>query len=42
MHAYACLLTHYGDAAYAAVTATKTSIVAGDVVGSIWFLDWPP
>jgi len=39
---YACLLTHYGDAAYTAVTADETSIVAGDLVGSIWFLDWPP
>ena len=39
---YACLLTHHGDAAYTAVTATETSIIAGDHLGSIWFLDWPP
>ena len=39
---YACLLTHYGDAAFTAVTATETSIVAGDNSGSLWFLDWPP
>jgi len=39
---YACLFTHYGDAAFAAVTATETSIVVGDNLGSIWFLDWPP
>jgi WD40 repeat protein len=39
---YACLLTHYGDAVYAAITATETSIVAGDRSLSLWFLDWPP
>jgi WD40 repeat protein len=38
----ACLLTYYGDAPYTAVTATETSIVAGDAAGGIWLLDWPP
>jgi WD40 repeat protein len=38
----ACLLTHYGDSPYAAIIATTTSIVAGDNLGSVWFLDWPP
>jgi WD40 repeat protein len=42
LQTYACLLTHYGDSAYTAVMATETSIVAGDAVGSLWFLDWPP
>jgi len=39
---YVCLFTHHGDAAYTAVTANETSIVAGDAAGDIWFLDWPP
>jgi len=34
------LLTHYGDATYVAVTASNTSIVAGDNLGGIWLLDW--
>jgi WD40 repeat protein len=38
---YMCLFTHRGDVAYAAVAATATTIVAGDVTGAVWFLDWP-
>jgi WD40 repeat protein len=38
---YACLLTHRGDAAYTAIAATATAIVAGDRTGAVWFLDWP-
>jgi WD40 repeat protein len=37
----ACILTHLANAAYGAVAATATAIVAGDCVGSVWFLDWP-
>ncbi len=39
---YACLFTHHGDAAYTAVAATPTAIVAGDDVGAVWVLEWPP
>jgi len=42
LDSYACLLTHRGDAAYTAVAATATGVVAGDATGSVWFLDWPP
>ena len=42
LHTYACLLTHRGDAAYTAVAATATRVVAGDSAGTVWFLDWPP
>jgi WD40 repeat protein len=41
LETYACLLTHRGDAAYTAVAATTTSIVAGDSAGGVWFLDCP-
>jgi WD40 repeat protein len=36
-----CLLTHRGDAAFQCVTATADVIVAGDIAGSVWFLEWP-
>jgi WD40 repeat protein len=38
----ACLLTHRANAAYTAVAATTTTIIAGDAAGAVWFLDWPP
>jgi hypothetical protein len=38
---YACLFTHRGTAAYFAVAATATTIVAGDVAGDVWVLDLP-
>jgi WD40 repeat protein len=41
LDSYACVLTHRGDAFYTAVAATATSVVAGDVAGTVWFLDWP-
>jgi WD40 repeat protein len=37
----ACLVTHRANTPYAAVTATATTIIAGDAAGSLWFLDWP-
>ena len=39
----ACLLTHRGDAPYTAVGVASGSagVVAGDVAGGTWFLDWP-
>jgi WD40 repeat protein len=36
-----CLLTHRGDAPFQCVTATADIIVAGDSVGTVWFLEWP-
>jgi hypothetical protein len=24
------------------VTTTETTIIAGNAVGAVWFLDWPP
>jgi WD40 repeat protein len=39
---HTCLFTHRANAAYTAVDATATSIIAGDDIGSIWFLDLPP
>ena len=36
-----CLLTHRANAAFMAVAATATVIIAGDAAGSVWFLDWP-
>ncbi|HET9624419.1 MAG TPA: AAA family ATPase [Kofleriaceae bacterium] len=36
-----CLVTHHGDAAYVAVAASATKVVAGDVAGTVWFLDLP-
>jgi WD40 repeat protein len=41
LETYVCLLPHRGDAAYDAVAATSTLIVAGDRAGSVWFLDVP-
>jgi WD40 repeat protein len=38
----ACLLTHRANNAFSAVTATATSIIAGDATGAVWFLSWPP
>jgi WD40 repeat protein len=38
---HACIYTHRGNAAYTAVTATATAIIAGDAGGSMWFMDWP-
>jgi hypothetical protein len=38
----ACRFTHRGDAAFTAVAVTEAVIVAGDVGGAVWFLDWPP
>src|SRR5262249_18362685 len=38
----ACLLTHRANAGYRAVAATGTAIIAGDINGSVWFLDLPP
>jgi WD40 repeat protein len=37
-----CLVTHRANTAYWAVTATATTLIAGDAVGAVWFLDWPP
>ncbi|HWO25516.1 MAG TPA: AAA family ATPase [Kofleriaceae bacterium] len=36
-----CLLTHRANAAFFAVAATETSIIAGDSTGAVWFLDGP-
>ena len=36
------MFTHRGDAVYTAVAAGPAGVVAGDVAGGIWFLDWPP
>jgi WD40 repeat protein len=36
-----CLLTHRGDADFWCVVATGSSIIAGDGVGTVWFLEWP-
>jgi nucleoside phosphorylase len=38
---YACRLTHCGDASYLAVAVTATAVVAGDIAGTVWFLDVP-
>ena len=37
-----CLVTHRGDAPYAAVSTSATAIVASDATGGLWILDWPP
>lgn len=37
----ACVLTQHANAAYTAFVATVTEIVAGDVAGAVWFLQWP-
>jgi WD40 repeat protein len=39
---YTCLVTHRGDPPYVAVATSTTAIVAGDSVGGLWILDWPP
>jgi WD domain, G-beta repeat/CHAT domain len=36
-----CLLTHHASAAITAVAIAKTTIIAGDASGAVWFLDWP-
>jgi hypothetical protein len=41
LESHACLLTHRANASYLAVTATATTIVAGDGAGAVWFLDLP-
>ena len=38
---HACVFTHRGDAIYTTVAVTESAIVAGDVTGCVWFLDWP-
>jgi WD40 repeat protein len=38
---YSCLLTHRSNAAFKCVAATADVIVAGDGVGTVWFLEWP-
>jgi hypothetical protein len=38
----ACLFTHLANAAYTAVAVTPTTIIAGDITGAVWLLDWPP
>jgi hypothetical protein len=42
LETHACFLTHRGDAAYTAVAATATTVVAGDVAGTLAVLNWPP
>ena len=37
-----CLATHQGDAGFTAVAVTNTTICAGDVAGTLWFLELPP
>lgn len=37
-----CVFTHRASAAYLAVAAAATTIMAGDNAGSVWLLDWPP
>jgi len=34
-----CLLTHHGNTAFSAITATTSVVIAGDVTGAVWFLD---
>jgi len=41
LDSHACLLIHRANTAYLAVAATATAIVAGDITGAVWFLDWP-
>jgi WD40 repeat protein len=36
-----CLLTHHGDAAFMSVAVTRTTIIAGDEAGVVWFLELP-
>jgi WD40 repeat protein len=35
-------LTFHAKTAYLAVAVTATAIIAGNTVGAVWFLDWPP
>jgi WD40 repeat protein len=42
LETYGCLLIHRGECSYITVATTTTAIVAGDVAGTVWFLDWPP
>jgi len=42
LDSHACILTHCASTGFTAVTATATGIIAGDINGAIWFLDWPP
>jgi WD40 repeat protein len=42
LETYVCLFTHRGDAAYLALAAGTTSVVAGDSAGGVWFLNLPP
>jgi hypothetical protein len=37
-----CRLTHRGDVAYAAVTITATTVVAGDAAGVVSLLEMSP
>jgi WD40 repeat protein len=37
-----CLLTHHANAAYTALIALATAIVAGDATGAVSFFDLPP
>jgi WD40 repeat protein len=39
---YTCRITHRGDAAYLAVFVDATVVTAGDMSGTVWFLDVPP
>ncbi|HWO18301.1 MAG TPA: PQQ-binding-like beta-propeller repeat protein [Kofleriaceae bacterium] len=36
-----CLFTHHASANYTAIAVTATAIIAGDGMGSVWFLDVP-
>jgi WD40 repeat protein len=38
---YTYRLTHRGDATYTAIAAAATTLIAGDAIGSVWFLDVP-
>src|SRR5262249_31955186 len=39
LETYVCILTHRGDAPYAAVATGATATVAGDTTGGLWFLE---
>jgi WD40 repeat protein len=39
---YTCRITHRGDAGYLAVAVNATTVIAGDFLGAVWFLDLPP
>jgi hypothetical protein len=38
---FTCRLTHRGGAGYLASAVTATTVIAGDMAGGVWFLDWP-